>query len=129
MIPSVPLAAKTKSQRCSRCDNQTSTLSRHLALARTMELTSDVFAACERFAAALHKHPEEQKIDVTRYRVSCSSSGPSSSLPPTQDALFKHCQCAAYQAAVWKLSCEAKPDVPHPSGHGWSVASAANCEV
>ena len=117
---------KSAVQLLRQSDQHTVALSR---LGSDYDLTPDVFAGCERFVAALYKHPEEKKIDVVRYRVFCSSSGQSSSLPPTQDDLFKHCQRAAYQAAIWKRSCEAKPNVPHPRGHGRCVTSAGNLEV
>ena len=71
-------------------------------LASNYELTPDVFAGCERFVAALCKHSAEVNIGIVRYCVFCSSSGQSSSPPPTQAALFKHCQRAAYEVAIWK---------------------------
>lgn len=42
-------------------------------------------------------------------------------LPPFAASLEKHCQRANYQAAIWKCSLEACPDIPLPSGNGWST--------
>ena len=33
--------------------------------------------------------------------------------------LYKHCQCACYQTAVWKRALDAKPEIPSPIGKGW----------
>ena len=31
---------------------------------------------------------------------------------------------AGYQATIWRRALEAKPDIPHPSGHGWTLDTA-----
>ena len=35
------------------------------------------------------------------------------------DCLYKHCQRACYQKAVWKRAPDAKPAIPSPIGKGW----------
>ena len=32
--------------------------------------------------------------------------------------------CAVSQAAIRQRALEAKPDIPHPSGHGWTLDTA-----
>ena len=40
-------------------------------------------------------------------------------LPPTQNALFHHCQRAQYQASIWVSAHVAKMKVPDPLEYGW----------
>ena len=40
-------------------------------------------------------------------------------LPPCADCLYKHCQRASYQTAVWKRALDAEPEIPSPIGKGW----------
>ena len=42
-------------------------------------------------------------------------------LPPAEDTLRKHVDWANYQTGIQLRSLEAKPDVPQPSSHGWSL--------
>ena len=40
-------------------------------------------------------------------------------LPLCADCLYKHCQHACYQTAVWKRALDVKPEIPSPIGKGW----------
>ena len=59
-------------------------------------------------------------VNDARYALFCKES---SQLPPTKDALSKHTSRANYQAAIWRRTLDARPDVPTPHGHGWMLRS------
>ena len=92
-------------------------------LGQSFEVTDELFGLCEKFTAALYGKDEFGCIDEVRYALFCMKNQSSQYLPPTQDALKKHTMRANYQAAIWKRALDAEPDVPSPSGNGWTMSN------
>ena len=71
----------------------------------------------------LRKGPKD--VNSLRYFMYCAYSGEieSHQRPPCEDALFKYCQRANYQTAVWKRSLETFPSIPSPVGSGQEVTT------
>ena len=40
-----------------------------------------------------------------------------------QDCQAKHALRVNYQAAIWRRSLQACPEIPNPKGHGWELES------
>ena len=62
----------------------------------------------------------ESYVNTHRYQLFCSkqASIEGHKLPPCADCLYKHCQRACYQTAVWKRALDARPEIPSPIGKG-----------
>ena len=44
-------------------------------------------------------------------------------LPPCKDCLAKHVLRVKPQAAIWRRSLQACPEIPNPKGHSWELES------
>lgn len=82
--------------------------------------TADLYSLCEEFVCSLYRCPGRNVHNV-RYKLFCSRSSESCSLPPTRDALEKHANRANYQSAIWRKALEKDCEIPSPHGHGWNV--------
>jgi len=84
---------------------------------------ASLLAECERFVCYMYGKSNLSKVDEARYQLFCTKGCSSEQLPPTADELHLHLMRAAYQAAIWRRCCEAKPtDIDSgPHGHGWEV--------
>ena len=96
-------------------------------LGKTWELTEDTERHLESFLCRLYGGANLCEINARRYKLFCSKKGEidSNQLPPCRDCLHKHLLRANYQAAVWRRCLEAKPTIPSPDGHGWTVTSSS----
>ena len=72
-------------------------------------------------AACMYSQIPIDDVNELRYRLFCSRSAQSTSLPPTRDALVLHVRRANYQAAVWRRALSNTFQPPSPHGHGWVV--------
>ena len=81
-------------------------------------IPQEVLDGVEQFVCTLYKAPQCTSINQARYELFCTKSLQSNQLPPCQDALRKHIARANYQAAVWRCSLSAAPEVPEPQGNG-----------
>ena len=70
---------------------------------------------------ALYGKPTVTDVNSLRYQLFCLHSGNTEQLPPCRDALVQHMKRAVYQSAIWRRALEARPIVPSPDGHGWTV--------
>ena len=93
-----------------------------------MQLLGTDFAAsqalmslCEAFVYRMYSQIAINDVNVLRYRLFCSRSTQSTSLPPTRNALVLHVHRANYQAAVWRRALSNTIQPPSPHGHGWIV--------
>ena len=84
------------------------------------DVTEELHNLCEMFVIHLYG-VKVQSIDEARYVLFCTKNHLSQQLPPTRDALRNHVKRANYQAAIWKHALQAKPDIPSPEGHGWTL--------
>ena len=102
------------------------------------ELVPDnVFNQIEKFVCQMYGgKPHEKSVDKMRYDrvrqkyrpkgtspLSCLEGLDVSLLPPCQQALRKHTLRANYQTMIWRHAHISHPDIPHPSGHGWTMNS------
>jgi hypothetical protein len=88
-----------------------------------------LFCGREKFVCQLYGGgPNQTDVNKCRYDMFCTKQSQSQSLPPCQDALKKHIQRANYQAAVWRRTLEANPEIPSPEGRGWFV-KAGHIEI
>ena len=62
-----------------------------------------------------------RNVHNVRYKLFCSRSSESCSLPPTRDPLQKHTSRGNYQTAIWRKALERDCQIPSPHGHGWTV--------
>ena len=91
-------------------------------LGNSFDVSEQLHEECEAFVCALYA--SFLYINELRYRLFCTRPGRTSQLPPCRDALRYHTMRAGYQAAIWRRALEAKPDILHPSGHGWTLDTA-----
>ena len=59
--------------------------------------------------------------DFTNYWLAIQKDGEVESyqLPPYQDCQAKHALRVNYQAAIWRRSLQASPEIPNPKGRTW----------
>ena len=98
-------------------------------LGTTWHLSDDLFNRLQKFTCVLYSATKNtDRINTLRYNLFCAKKGEieSNQLPPCEDCLRKHCQRANYQAAVWRQSLEACPDIPPPVGKGWSLDTGSD---
>ena len=100
-------------------------------------VSENVFHQIEVFVCHMYGgKPHERSVNKIRYDrarqkycpqgkspLSCLQGLDISLLPPCQQALRKHTMQANYQAMIWRQAYIAFPDIPHPSGHGWTLRS------
>lgn len=90
-------------------------------LGESFQLGTDVIGDLEKFVCRLYK-AKTDKVDDARYELFCSSTPEERCLPPNKDCLIQHLKRANYQARIWRLSSNAKMNVPLPSrNYGWLV--------
>ena len=58
-------------------------------------------------------------INEQRKEMFCHRNQNPEMIPPTQNALYHHCQRALYQASIWKSANVAEMKAPDPTKHGW----------
>ena len=90
-------------------------------LGHAFTVTDDLMQGIEKFVCQLYGSSEHSSINDLRYNMFCLKAAQSSQLPPCQDALSLHVSRANYQAAIWRCSLLARPDVPSPMQHGWQL--------
>jgi hypothetical protein len=84
----------------------------------------------EEFTCAIYgqiRFSSVDKLRVYKFKQKCDGKATDASrnidlslLPPCKKALVQHVKRVNYQVGIWKRSHAAKPDIPHPSGHGWA---------
>ena len=60
-----------------------------------------------------------KSINELRQKIFCQRNQNPELIPPTQNALFHHCQRALYQASVWASANVAEMMAPDPLEYGW----------
>ena len=83
------------------------------------EFSDADFTKLQMFTCSLYgAKKSESYVNTHRYQLFCSkqASIEGHKLPPCADCLYKHCQRACYQTAVWKRALDAKPEIPSPIG-------------
>ena len=60
-----------------------------------------------------------KSINELRQKIFCQRNQNPELIPPTQNALFHHCQRALYQASVWASANVAEMTAPDPLEYGW----------
>ena len=90
-------------------------------LGESLEVSENLFANIEHLVCHLYGMPNEVDVNNGRYKTFCKSKTPEPhQLPPTKDELLQHVKRANYQSYIWKRAFMVNPDVPSPTGHGWS---------
>ncbi|KAK3747382.1 hypothetical protein QZH41_002637 [Actinostola sp. cb2023] len=87
-------------------------------LGQSWAVPEDLFILLEKFTCSMYMSVGNTTgcVNDARYELFCAKNGEveSHQLPPCQDSLQKHILRANYQAAIWKRSLEANPDIPSP---------------
>ena len=86
------------------------------------DLPEEVFRVTEALVCNLYGHRFDS-VDLLRYKLYCAKGGKvePEALPACQSSLRLHVARTNYQAAIWRSSLFACPDIPSPHGHGWNV--------
>ena len=84
----------------------------------TLKLDSVEFMALETFFVAMYDGGEEN-INELHETIFCRPNQNAELLPPTQNALFHHCQRAIYQASIWVSENVAEINSPDPLEFSW----------
>ena len=98
-------------------------------LGENFDVSDDLMKLCETFVCQLYGSKTHTNVNDLRYHLFASKAAQGDQLPPTRDALKLHIQRANYQAAIWRRSLEANPDVPSPVGRGWRTGEDGMLEV
>ena len=94
-------------------------------LGSNLLMSEDLLLQLESFVCDLYGAKKDTTdVNQCRYAVFRAKKGEAEShqLPPCQYSLYKHCQRANYQAAIWRNSLQ-NSVIPSPVGHGWSLVS------
>ena len=81
-----------------------------------------MFSQLQAFTCLLYcANAGTENINELRYRLFTIKKGEVESwqLPPCSASLYKHCLRANYQAAIWRCSLTACPEIPSPVCNGW----------
>ncbi|KAK3730477.1 hypothetical protein QZH41_014705 [Actinostola sp. cb2023] len=99
-------------------------------LGQSWAVPEDLFILLEKFTCSMYMSVGNTTgcVNDARYELFCAKNGEveSHQLPPCQDSLQKHILRANYQAAIWKRSLEANPDIPSPDGMGWTIQTSTD---
>ena len=98
-------------------------------LGHELFVTDKLANMCEKFACRMYSKIAVTDVNELRYRLFCSRSTQSTTLPPIKDALKLHILRANYQAAIWHRALSASFDPPSPNGHGWSISGENELRV
>lgn len=93
-------------------------------LGQSWSLTEDLFQKLQGFVCCMYSPSTSiDSVNELRFNLFRLKKGEmeSSQLPPCRDTLWQHSLRANYQAALWRSSLEADPEVPSPDNHGWVV--------
>ena len=93
----------------------------------TLKLNSIQFLTLETFFVNMHGGGGAENINQQRRKIFCQRSQNPELIPPTQNALFHHCQRALYQASVWVSANVAEMKSPDPldmAGRSWAKATS-----
>ena len=86
---------------------------------------------CHLYGKPNHTSVNKLRYDLVRQKYHLKGKCPLSSiqgldislLPPCQQALRMHIMRANYQAMIWRQAYIALPDIPQPSGYGWTLGA------
>jgi len=85
-----------------------------------LTLDSEQFKVLEAFFVNMYGGGA-QHINDQRKMIFCQRNQNPELMPPTQNALFHHCQRALYQASVWVSAHIAEMKAPDPLEFGWKM--------
>ena len=95
------------------------------------EITEDDFSIIERFTVLMYKRTSPLlKVNEARLQLFAQGGRQIDHIPPTQAALMKHTQRAAYQGGhVWGQSLITQQELVSPSEWGWMKDGEMWCPV
>ena len=83
-------------------------------------MTSNEFKVIQRFVVLMYaKASEFTMVNEARKEMFFQKNSNLDIIPPTENALFHHCQRAIYQTGVWGRCLETYQSLPVPSDFGW----------
>lgn len=85
--------------------------------------------ALEVFVCRLYKQSDVDMVNEARFRLFNLGKYGCNQMPCTKDALDKHVQRAAYQAAIWHKALHPVVEYPDITHHGWLVDSGTNVSI
>ena len=78
------------------------------------------FYALEELFIQIYGRGQVSSINQVRKTIFCQRNQNVEMIPPSQNALFQHCQRAMFQASVWTTAHDSAMIEPDPCLHGWN---------
>ena len=89
-------------------------------LGGSFEVTTELCTELEKFVCTLYGQHVDS-VDVARYNMFMMDCKSETMMPPNKDSLYQHILRANYQAAIHRRSLEQLPEIPTPTGYGWTL--------
>ncbi len=85
------------------------------------EVSEESMFLLERFVVLMYdRTSESMEVNDARKQLFSQKSRTLDNIPPTQAALKQHIKRTCYQANCWNQALVTDPDMPEPSGWGWT---------